>query len=207
MGPPKLKLLLAVPAWRALRLSLQVPDLAPQIPLSDGPVIFACLHRDILGAILYVRPARPYLLVSASDDGMILVKTLGEKDYGFVRGATGENGGRALVSLRRELEKGHSIGLAVDGPKGPFGEIQAGVFQLAQLTGAPIVPLRALCRPSVTLNTWDRTMVPLPFARLQMEVGKVRSLQPDTDKNELMTLRRQLHGFFETGREVTDENC
>ena len=79
--------------------------------------------------------ARPALLVSNSPDGEILVRTLGGQDYGFVRGGTGEDGGRAFVRLARQLDAGHSVGLAVDGPEGPYGAIQTGVLQLARLDG------------------------------------------------------------------------
>jgi len=196
MGPLGLKLKLAPLLWRVLRASLNVPSLPDRFRQPDQPFIFACLHRDILGCILYVRPAQPYLLVSGSDDGRILVETLGEQDYRFIRGATGENGSRALVSLRRVMEAGASIGLAVDGPKGPFGTIQPGGLQLARLTGAPIVPLRPVFQPRVVLSTWDRTVVPWPFARFRMEVGPVLTVHPDAGQSALMEMKEQLAEFF-----------
>ncbi len=194
-----IKLLLASFAWRLLRFTLSVPALSSDLPLNDGPVIFACLHRDIIGSILYVRPARPTLLVSNSDDGLILVRTLGEKDYNFIRGATGENGGRALVYLRGALQAGHHIGLAVDGPKGPFGEIHPGVFQLAKLTGAPIVPLRPVVQPSIVLGTWDRTEVPYLFSRIHVNTGPVIKVAADAGDEEFQALQQQLEGFFQLG--------
>ncbi len=196
MGPQGLKLLLAPPLWNMLSASLRVPALPERFIAPDRPCIFACLHRDILGSILFVRPARPYLLVSGSDDGRILVRTLGQRHFRYVRGATGENGGRALVALRKVLDAGHSIGLAVDGPKGPFGTIQPGGLQLARLTGATLVPLRPRFRPCRVLKTWDRTIVPYPFARFEMEVGPVQTVAPNADEPRLKELQAQLAEFF-----------
>ena len=191
-----LKLKLAPILWRFLSATLKVPALPSEFLSPGQPFIFACLHRDILGCLLYVRPARPYLLVSGSDDGRILVETLGDRHYRYIRGATGENGGRALVSLRRVLDTGASIGLAVDGPKGPFGRIQPGGLQLARLTGAPLVPLRPVFRPRLVLNTWDRTIVPWPLACFDMMVGPIQEVGPDADAEELARRQQQLTAFF-----------
>lgn len=196
MGTQELKTFLAPPLWRFLRATLRIPTLPEHFLPPGPPCIFACLHRDILGAILYVRPARPYLLVSGSDDGKILVRTLGPDDYRYVRGATGENGGRALVGLRKVLDAGHSIGLALDGPKGPFGRIQPGGLQLARLTGAPLVPLRPIFSPRLVLDTWDRTVVPWPFARFRVEVGPVMKIPAEAGEEDLQREQASLARFF-----------
>lgn len=196
----KLKLMLAPPALKILQSTLKISPLSKKLILNQGPIIFAGLHQDIIGSILYLRPAHPFLLVSESDDGLILVRALGDSDYGFIRGATGENGGRALVSLRRILEAGHHIGLAVDGPKGPYGAIHSGVFQLAKMTGATIVPLKPTVKPSVVLNTWDRTVVPLLFSKITMQIGPVMNLSEDANADEIQKVRDNLNQFFQSGR-------
>mgnify|MGYP002641310917 CR=1 FL=1 len=198
----KMKLLLAPLALKILRPTLKIPPLCTSISKIEGPIIFAGLHRDLIGSILYLKPARPWLLVSGSDDGLILVRALGDRDFGFIRGATGENGGRALVRLRRTLEAGNHIGLAVDGPKGPFGVIHSGVFQLAKMTGATIVPLLPTVKPSVVLGTWDRTVVPLLFSEISLKIGPLMTLHPNTSEKEIQSLRHQLHSFFQPVSEV-----
>ena len=89
-----LKMAAAPLGWKVLRNTV---SLHPRgVPQEAEPAIYACLHRDILPAILFVRPVRPVLVVSHSPDGEIRVRALGERDYGFVRGATGEGGGLAI---------------------------------------------------------------------------------------------------------------
>ena len=183
------------PAGRARRPSAPTHVSSPAWP--DGPVIFACLHRDILPAILHVRERKPILLVSTSPDGEILLRTLGEKDYGFVRGQTGREGARALVELRRRLQEGRSIGLAVDGPKGPYGSIRLGVLQLARLAGVPILPLRAEAASAWVLDTWDRTVVPRPFSRVQMVCAPPVWIDAATADEDLERIRGDLGRFFE----------
>lgn len=196
MGPQSLKLLGAPCLWRLLAATVRLqPRDAVEADVA-GPVIFACLHRDIIPSLLFVRAARPHLLVSGSEDGAILVRALAGSGFGFVRGATGEGGGRALVELRRVLDGGGAVGIAVDGPKGPFGEIRDGVAHLARLTGRSVVPLAAEPMAAIRLRTWDRTVVPLPGSRVAMRVGTPLVTGGGTPEAEAARLRGQLTDFF-----------
>jgi lysophospholipid acyltransferase (LPLAT)-like uncharacterized protein len=196
-----IKLILAPLAWKVLRDSIRLPVLGDEFPGSGQPVILACLHRDILPAIIHVRPARPVLLVSNSPDGDILIRTLGTRDYGFVRGATGEGGQQAFKDLVRQVEAGRNVGVAVDGPKGPYGVINEGVFQLARLTGAPILPLVARPGRHRRLGTWDRTVVPCPLSRMTMGHGPLLRLPRQCGQVEIQTARRCLADFLGVGEE------
>ncbi len=195
-----LKMTLAPWAWRLLAGSLKLEPLSPSF-LSGGPYIFSCLHRDILPTIMHVKSARPVLLVSHSGDGDILVHTLGTRHYGYVRGATGEDGGRAFMGLIRHLEAGRNVGIAVDGPKGPFGRIHDGVLQLARLSGAAIVPLVARPSRARNLNSWDRTLVPYPWSRVTFEQGALLSLHRQATEEDLARVRRDLARFFAVDEE------
>lgn len=189
------KMALAPPVWRLLRATVRLSPAAPAADLPDG-CIFACLHRDILPAIMFVRPARPVLMVSHSPDGDILVRTLGERDYSFVRGASGEGGGRAFVQLRRLVETGRSAGVAVDGPRGPYGVVHEGVVQLARLTGRAVMPLMARPRLATRLGSWDRTVVPWPFSSVEMVQGPLIRVPRDAAAPEVEQARRDLEGWF-----------
>ncbi len=202
MGPQGLKLRLAPALWRLLAATVRLePRDVVAAGAGRGPVIYACLHRDILPCLMFVRAARPHLLVSGSEDGDILVRALGGEGGGFafVRGATGEGGGRALVELRRLLATGAAVGVAVDGPKGPFGEIRDGVAHLSHLTGAPVVPLKAVPGPALRLRTWDRTVVPLPFSRVRLAVGAPVVAHEGPAEAGAAALRAALSAFFGEG--------
>lgn len=196
MGPQRLKLRLAPVLWRMLNATVTLsPADARRAGIGDA-VIFACLHRDILPCLMFVRSARPHLLVSGSEDGAILVHALAGAGFGFVRGATGEGGGRALVELKRVLADGGAVGIAVDGPKGPYGEIRDGVGHLSRLTGRPVVPLAAEPSRALRLRTWDRTVVPLPGTRVVMRVGESLCAGGGSPEDEVALMRTRLAAFF-----------
>ncbi len=163
MSLTNLKLALSRPLWRLLASTLTVNDCERVAHGESGPVIFACLHRDILPAIVYVKPARPYLLVSESTDGDILIRTLGHRNYSYIRGSSESQGRRAFAELLKVLQDGSNVGVAVDGPRGPYGVVQDGVLLLSRLSGRPIVPLTAHLGNVWVLDTWDHTVVPKPF--------------------------------------------
>lgn len=188
----RLKLILAPPIWSVLATTVRIPRTArPPGPISP-PVIFACLHRDFIPAILFVKPARPALLVSHSPDGDILIRALTRGGYRFVRGSTGHDGGRGFVGLLRELKRGHNVGVAVDGPKGPFGTVHDGVIQLSRRAGCPILPLAVRCRHRRVLRTWDRTVVPWPGSRVLVAEGEPLQVKPEASADEIGRLRARL---------------
>lgn len=201
MGLQGWKMSLAPLVWTAYCALTDVPESVSPRP-GDPPLIYACLHRDILPAIRHLRPVHPVLLVSLSPDGDILVRTLGQDAYGFVRGSTGSGGGRALAGLRRCLEEGRSVGLAVDGPKGPFGRVQEGVLHLARLTGRSIQPLRIRATGACHLRTWDRTLVPLPWGRVTVVPGNRLQVLPGATEPDLEAVRRDLERFLGDGDHV-----
>lgn len=194
----KIKMTLVPLVWRAYRKSLRLTEYESESRPPTQPLIFTCLHRDMLVALMHVKSAHPTLLVSNSPDGDILVQCLGHQHYQYVRGATGEGGQRAFVALRKALEAGQSVGVAVDGPKGPFGVINDGALLLSRLSGAPIVPLVTVASHSFSLGSWDRTLVPHFFSRVTMRHGPSLVIARDAGEADLVAAKTRLRRFFES---------
>ena len=73
---------------------------------------------------------------------------------------------RATIQLKRLLEKGCHVAIAVDGPKGPLGQIRPGALYLAQKTKRPIVVTTVVAEKSYRIQKrWDRYEIPLPFTK------------------------------------------
>jgi lysophospholipid acyltransferase (LPLAT)-like uncharacterized protein len=77
--------------------------------------------------------------------------------------------------------------------------VQAGVIVLAALTGAPVVPFGFAARPARRLASWDRFMVPLPFARAAVVFGKPLSIARGAERESARAdLERALREVTET---------
>ena len=142
-------------------------------------------HRALLPCLGYVRAlsARgitPCLLISPSVDGELATRIAERMGARVVRGSATRTGVRAIRDLHKALVKERaSPVLPADGPQGPPREFKAGAVMLSQLAGAPILPLACAVRGAVALPTWDRLLLPLPFARVTIAVGEPHVVDRD----------------------------
>jgi lysophospholipid acyltransferase (LPLAT)-like uncharacterized protein len=135
------------------------------------PVIFALWHGRLLPLGFLHRGQDIVCLASRSSDGEYVTRVLQHWGFGVVRGSSSSGGDTAFRELIRVVRAGRSVAVTPDGPRGPRERLKPGVLQLAQLTGAPVVPLAAAASRSWWFVSWDRFLVPQPFARLHVEYG------------------------------------
>jgi len=173
----------------------------------DKGKIYALWHGYALALAFFGLDRGIVVLVSRFRDGDIADGLL--KRFGFetVRGSAEEGreekGGRsALLKLMELLKDGKNVAITVDGPKGPPFKAKDGIIFLAKKTGAVIFPVCVKFEKSFRLNTWDRFIIPYPFTKAQLLVGKEIKVNPEDtleDKRreleeELLTLERRSLG-------------
>lgn len=135
-------------------------------------VFFTWTHRGAGAAVL----------VSRSKDGDLIAETMRLSDIGAVRGSSSRGGAAAAKEMVETLRAGLDIGITPDGPKGPARQVKDGVLRVAQLSGAPIVPIaNALSRKLEIKRAWDRFQVPLPFGRAVVVYGEPIFVRPGDD--------------------------
>jgi hypothetical protein len=155
-----------------VRWSVSDPHGNIEAAAQGRPTLFVCRHGQLWPLLWAVRPARIGIMISRSEDGELLSRVLGERDFRLLRGSTSRDASAVARSSIRELRAGHSVGLAVDGPRGPRGVVQEGVLRLAQRAPAAVVPMRVEGGGRWVLHrSWDAFEVPRPFGRLAVEVG------------------------------------
>jgi hypothetical protein len=79
----------------------------------------------------------------------------------------------------------------VDGPRGPAGIVKPGVVMLAYTADAAIVPLHVSANRAWIMNSWDRFLIPKPFARVRIEFGNMHVVR-NSPKARLEEIRKQL---------------
>ncbi|UFN49563.1 lysophospholipid acyltransferase family protein [Roseomonas sp. OT10] len=111
------------------------------------------------------------VLVSRSRDGGLIAGLLGRFGLTTVAGSTSKGGRAAGQSLLRGLRQGAVAVVVPDGPRGPRRRMSEGCLRLAAMADVPIVPCGAQARPLCRTGSWDRMMIPLPFARCVAVAG------------------------------------
>ena len=135
------------------------------------PFIFAFWHGQLLPLLYQHRGQGVAILVSAHRDGELIARVAHRFGLRTVRGSTSRGGGRALLALVRELQQGGEVAVSPDGPRGPAERFAPGALVAAQRSGAHIVPVAAVADSAWRLKSWDRFMIPKPFARVTVAYG------------------------------------
>lgn len=140
--------------------------------MADGKVIYASWHQRLFYQIHRLRKRKVTVMISQSRDGEYiarLINWLGLKD---VRGSSTRGGFDALKDLTRKMKAGSNGGMIPDGPTGPSREVKIGTIILARMTGALIIPISWSADRYWVFNSWDRFMIPKPFARISYCYGE-----------------------------------
>ena len=172
---------------------------------STDPVLFCFWHNRILGITFAFQRIYPKhrsgvtVLTSASKDGEILARLVAEFKMRSVRGSSSRGGSRALLELIRLVQSGRDIAITPDGPRGPRYSLGPGVIQLAQTTGAKILPLHAQFSRCFQMKTWDGFIIPLPFSRVSINVGSPIRIPAESTNTEFEHERNQLEEILKHG--------
>jgi lysophospholipid acyltransferase (LPLAT)-like uncharacterized protein len=166
-GYPAVRVLGSTWRWRASGLEhLDAVAQAGRLP------IMAFWHGRILPATYYFRRRGIVVITSENFDGEWIARIIERFGYGTARGSTSRGGRKALLQLTRDMAAGKSAAFTVDGPRGPARIVQPGAVWLAKATGNPVVPFHIESSRHWTLETWDRTQIPRPFATATVALGE-----------------------------------
>jgi lysophospholipid acyltransferase (LPLAT)-like uncharacterized protein len=148
---------------------------------TSGPCIVAFWHESLPATIpvlfrqgrLHGRVKPGVALASAHRDGRLIGNAVGYFGIGLVLGSSSRGGAAGLRNLLAAMRAGADVGLTPDGPRGPRRVAAAGLAQLAALTGAPVLPAAAWTKWAITVDSWDRMRLALPFGRGRVVCGKM----------------------------------
>lgn len=153
---------------------IQVDPAAVQLVRQDSiPVIFVLWHCQVFFMPLIRLYARQPLavLLSSHRDARIAGIAARLRGFNLVQGSSTRGGTLAYRQLLLSLQRGQSVCITPDGPKGPPRQVKAGVIQLARHSGCAVVPVGLACSRRRHLRSWDRTILPLPFGRGVLLMG------------------------------------
>jgi len=121
------------------------------------------------------------ILISASKDGELIARTINRQGFGTIRGSSTRGGSAAFREMVAQAREPVDLGLTPDGPKGPRHEVKEGVAALARLTGRPVVPLAFVASRGHRFASWDRFLLPYPWAHTVFRYGEPMVWQAGED--------------------------
>ncbi len=157
-------------AW-TWRIRIVNPEAIAPLQQAKAPYVFACWHGQMLPLLWVHRGQGIAILVSEHRDGEIITRIAKTIGFTAVRGSTSRGAGRALLGLVAELQRGNVVAVTPDGPRGPAGHFAPGALVAAQRAGVPLLTVGAYAPSAWTFKSWDRFMIPKPFARIRVAYG------------------------------------
>ena len=163
-----------------------------------GERVIVCFwHGRMLMMPFAYRGRGAYILNSAHRDGEIITRAIGRFGITAARGSSTRGWFRGLREMVDAYQRGYDLAVVPDGPRGPCGKAKPGVVQLARATGAAVYPVSFAASRAVTVSTWDRLVVPLPFCRVVYIVGRPITVSPDASPEQRAAKRAEVERRLE----------
>lgn len=163
-----------------------------KIQALDCGKIICGWHGKSFVATSFWRGQGVWVIISQSRDGEIQNRIFQRLGFKVIRGSTGRGGVRAAVEGIKVLKEKATMAITPDGPRGPSGVVQGGVMLMAQKSGAALVPIGISARPRVLAKSWDRYMIPGPFAKAVMIFGEPLYVPKDATEEQVEAIRLNL---------------
>lgn len=175
---------------RTWRIAASHNEEITKLRAAGRPIVFSLWHGELLPLLYHHRGEGITVLISEHGDGEIIARIAESLGYRTVRGSTSRGAARALLELAREVEDGHDLAITPDGPRGPAKSVAPGVAVVANRSSAPVIGAAAFATSAWRLKSWDRFLIPRPFARISIaysdsaliEAGDSREAAREADR-------------------------
>lgn len=190
---------------RALAATWRVRRVRPEA--LSGACVFALWHENIpAGAALHGHVPIS-VLISRHHDGELITRIVRRLGYRVARGSTYDGSVQALRDMLREARDHRSLVVTPDGPRGPRRSVAPGVLYLAAATGRPLLASGFAASRSWRARSWDRMMIPKPFARVVVAYGPALALARAEldDAGALARRRAELGAAMDAAQRAAEE--
>ncbi len=193
--------------WRVIGLD------APVATVEGGqPIVGAFWHgRMVMMPDLWRRHGGDRfdfrMLISRHRDGRLIARTIAHLGFDTITGSSSRGGARALREIVEAVEKGASIGITPDGPRGPRMRASAGVASIGRLTGAPVFAISFSASRRRLLKSWDRFVLPMPFARIVVVIKGPIAVPNEDGPEALESARLVIEDALNEATREADRLC
>ena len=188
--------------WRIERIGMDARDAAVAV---GAGTLFVFWHARMLPLVWTHRDGGHIVLISRHRDGELIARVAARLGYRTARGSSTRGGEAAVREMMRFAAQGCWIGVTPDGPRGPAERVKPGVVWLASQTGIPVLPVASASRPVWRLKSWDRFLIPPPFARVLVAYGDLITVPAELDDDDLESRRVEIEQALSRLTRALDE--
>jgi len=167
-------------------------------------------QHHVYGAYLMLRlkkqGANIGFLISPSADGDMSASVAKSWGTATIRGSSTRTGAKALRDLYQAITKDNISPVNTsDGPTGPIHVFKPGAIMLAQLTQNNLVPISYAASKYWQLSSWDKFIIPKPFSKITICIGKPVQVSKSLSEGELNTTCSMLQGMLQKLRVASEK--
>lgn len=195
-------ILLRVILWRVvllwcktLKITRVNADQFDELRRNGKNVVVAFWHGSMFVGWFLHRPQTNWnvsALVSQSNDGEFLSTILERWNYKMIRGSSHIGGKDAMQLMVDEVEKGNSLVITPDGPRGPRHEMKMGAVRVAQRTGVPLILVGISASKKKQLRSWDKFDVPRMFSSVVAKYSEPIVVPKELNNESLDEFKRTI---------------
>lgn len=170
---------------------------ADRLSAAGERIIIAFWHGKYYPLFSILRGRDATIFASISLHGEMIAEICRWYGYGCV--LLPDNGGvEARQTVIDAARASPWVGIAVDGPLGPYHVVKRGAIDLASEADSVIAPVSAACgRRWINRKRWDKREFPGPFSRLVLTAGKPMRVPRALDMKTRRALRNELRDTLE----------
>lgn len=171
------------------------------------PVIMTLWHqRLIMGGYLFPVNLGPIsTLTTSARAGRMAGQVLNRFGYSTVPMSSHQRHVTLSREVLRRIKAGSSIGIAVDGPGGPARVASTVPLLWARVSGCRVFTVAFSSKKAVTLPTWDKLMLPIPWSHGALTCQEWTETVPrDADDAEVERLRLSLEATLDAVTDAAD---
>jgi lysophospholipid acyltransferase (LPLAT)-like uncharacterized protein len=160
--------------WRMTFVGLE----SAEETLAHEAVLVGFWHGKTLPLYVLFRNRGALIFTSRSFRGSVIAEIC--RHFGLATQSLPDHGGDEALAMMRNAAAGRRlVGVALDGPLGPFHVVKRGSIQLASEAGLLFLPLALTSsRACISKRRWDRMEIPLPFTSITVAAGAPVAIPP-----------------------------
>lgn len=175
------------------------------ISRSGGGAIYATWHQRMSYHFHFFGSRHVTVMISRSRDGEYAARLASWLGFKNVRGSSTRGGSRAMKELIKRIKEGEIGGMLADGPQGPGRVAKRGSVVIARNTEVPLIPILWGADRCWMFNSWDRYMIPKPFARVAIFFCEPIWIPLSAKRRELEEYRQLFEDRLNQGAKWCDE--